>query len=281
MNVELNRKCPNCNTIITYKSVSQLNNAIKYNRNCKSCSNRVRITIRTKNNKNYSKVCNECKQITTFSNYTKYKNSKCESIYLCKSCSLSKAHKGKILSIAHINSIKKALYENWVNGKYENVKNLAKYRWEGDNNPMYNSNRFGKKNPFYGKTHTKETIDKIKKSLKITLQNEDIRNKMSISAKKRVIENGIPAPNYNKKSIPIIEEYGAKNGYNFQHAENGGEYYIKELGYFVDGYDKEKNVVIEYYEPYHKRRIEKDVERKNKIVKLLNCKFIEIKEWEI
>lgn len=281
MNTELIRKCPTCNHNIIYKSTSQLNNAIKHNRNCKSCSNKVRITCRTKNNKKYSKVCNLCNKVNIFSSYTKYKNSKHQNEYMCKSCALNKVHKGKKLSDEHINSIKNALHENWVNGKYENVKILAKTRWSGEKNPMYNSNRIGEKNPFYGKIHSEESINKIKKSLKLKFKNTDIRDKMSISAKKRVILNGIPAPNYNKKSIPIIEEYGKKYGYNFQHAENGGEYYIKELGYFVDGYDIEKNVVVEYYEPHHKRRMEKDMERKNKIIKLLNCKFIEIREWEL
>jgi len=58
-------------------------------------------------------------------------------------------------------------------------------------------------------------------------------------------------PRYNINSIPLIEEYGKKHGYNFKHAENGGEYHIKKLGYFVDGYDKEKNVVIEIDEKHH------------------------------
>ena len=58
------------------------------------------------------------------------------------------------------------------------------------------------------------------------------------------------APMYNVKSISIIERYGKENSYNFQHAENGGE--VQVIGYFVDGYDKERNVVIEYYEKHHK-----------------------------
>lgn len=88
-------------------------------------------------------------------------------------------------------------------------------------------------------------------------------------------------PRYNINSIPIIEEYGKKYGYNFQHAENGGEYYIKELGYFLDGYDKEKNVVIEIDELHHFNTDgslkEKDIERENEIRKLLKCEFIRIK----
>lgn len=85
-------------------------------------------------------------------------------------------------------------------------------------------------------------------------------------------------PRFNPKACQIIEEYGKHHGYNFQHALNGGEYYIKELRYFVDGYDKEKNVVIEYYEKHHKNFKKRDLERKNKIIKLLNCKFIELYE---
>jgi len=85
---------------------------------------------------------------------------------------------------------------------------------------------------------------------------------------------------YNSKSISIIEEYAKINGYNFQHAENGGEYFIKELGYWVDGYDKDKNVVIEYCEGHHNqpKRHLKDEKRKQEIINYLNCEFIEIRE---
>jgi hypothetical protein len=88
-------------------------------------------------------------------------------------------------------------------------------------------------------------------------------------------------PNYNKNSISILEAKAKKLGItDLQHAENGGEFYIKELGYFVDVYSKEKNIVIEYQEKHHnitywKKRDEK---RKNLIMQLLGCKFIEIKE---
>ena len=87
-------------------------------------------------------------------------------------------------------------------------------------------------------------------------------------------------PGYNPKSILIIEQYGKEHGYNFQHAENGGEYYIKELGYFVDGYDKEKNVVVEYYEKFHIKRNKKDITRMNNIMNELGCDFHIIREWD-
>lgn len=85
-------------------------------------------------------------------------------------------------------------------------------------------------------------------------------------------------PNYNKEGCLIIEEYGQKHGYNFQHAENGGEIYLENLGYWLDGYDRDKNVVIEYMEKHHRYRTKKDKQRKKEIIEFLNCKYIEV--WE-
>ncbi len=102
----------------------------------------------------------------------------------------------------------------------------------------------------------------------------EIKNKMRDS-------RGTCWPNYNPKSIPIIEQYAEEHGYNFQHAENGGEVaFITESGnqYYVDGYDREKNTIIEFYERWHKRTDEYDSIRKEELIKLLNCKFIIINE---
>ena len=85
---------------------------------------------------------------------------------------------------------------------------------------------------------------------------------------------------YNPESIPIIEKYGNENNYNFKHAENGGEYQVPGTRYFVDGYDIENNIVLEYDESHHftpdgkLRKV--DIERQENIIKILNCKFIRI-----
>lgn len=89
-------------------------------------------------------------------------------------------------------------------------------------------------------------------------------------------------PSYNPSSIPIIEDYGRKNGFKFQHAENGGEFYIADLGYWVDAYDSEKNVVLEYDESHHfdanGNLKQKDLNRQREIENHLGCKFIRIRE---
>lgn len=55
------------------------------------------------------------------------------------------------------------------------------------------------------------------------------------------------------------------------------------MGYFLDGYDKENNIVYEFDEAYHnsKKQKEKDLIREEKIKNFLKCKFIRIKENEI
>ncbi len=92
-------------------------------------------------------------------------------------------------------------------------------------------------------------------------------------------------PQYNKKTCKLIEDYGQKYGFKFQHAENGGEYLIKELGYWLDGYDRKQNIVIEIDEEHHFDQngnlFKKDLRRQKEIVKFLNCKFIRIKNLGI
>lgn len=105
------------------------------------------------------------------------------------------------------------------------------------------------------------------------------RRKMRIGALNRLKNRfGQIHPNYNPKACKAIDDYGKKYGYCFQHAENGGEFYIKELGYWVDGYDKEKNTVLEFDEKHHYRFKDKDMVRQNEIIEHLNCAFIRLND---
>jgi hypothetical protein len=187
-----------------------------------------------------------CSKKHTFPNSRKYKASvKNSPSYICKSCAISKTHKNKIVSEKTREKIKKAAKERLPMSE-ETKKKIS-------------DSVSGKRNPMYG------------------VVRHDIRKKYLDF----LIENGInPKMFYNPKACDAIDEYGNKHGYNFQHAMNGGEFYIKELGYSVDGYDKEKNVVIEYYESYHNRpkQIKKDLERQKLITEFLKCKFIILQE---
>lgn len=236
---EWTKNCPKCNKIITYKSIQGYNGAIKNNSLCRSCS---------KLGKN-----------------------------------------------------------NPMFGRDVSDETKSKLR-------ILLGNQSGENNLFYGKHHTEATKHKISKSAKGKTHSDETKLKMSESAKGKLISKstrdkiskalvgykhsvefckkmrkiridtinsryGQMMPNYNPSSIPIIEAKAKELGItDLQHAENGGEFYIKELGYWVDGYSKEKNIVIEYYEKHHNRQVSQDIKREDEIKKYLGCEFIIIKE---
>ena len=87
---------------------------------------------------------------------------------------------------------------------------------------------------------------------------------------------------YNKKSIDYINNLNEINHWNLQHAENGGE--VKIGGYFVDGYDKDLNIVFEYDEKRHYKDVDKnvlkdkDIKRQNFIINKIKCRFFRYNE---
>ncbi len=177
-----------------------------------------------------------------------------------------------------------------------------KYGWSLEDWKNYNKSRgvIGEKNGNYGSSYYEVWVEKYGKDeadrmnaevSKLKARNGELNGnynrkksseeieKMRKSAIERVIRQGTCVA-YNPSSIPIIENYGKENGYNFIHAENGGEYQIPNTTFFVDGYDKSNNVVIEFDEKYHlseKQKV-KDIQRQDMVGKLLKCKFIRIDE---
>jgi hypothetical protein len=259
------RICPICKNIITFTNKQNCKKA--EGKRCQSCARKEiysqppthqKICIccgKEELHRYYKKTysidwkCQKCKHlikqecVICNSIYEKNKNSK--GVTCCTKCTLIKsartlAGNDNITNISQIESIKRKKKEK---GFWFTDKNLS-----GLNNPMY-----GKKQ----RESTKQIIR--------TKRLERLKTQL-----------GQLIPAYNSNGCKAIDEYGKTHGYNFQHAENGGEYHIKELGYWVDGYDKSQNVVIEYDEKWHKRRIHKDAERQKEITEYLNCSFIRI-----
>jgi hypothetical protein len=109
----------------------------------------------------------------------------------------------------------------------------------------------------------------------------ETKTKMRLAAVEQILKKRRPGftPNYNKKACKYFNHLMIHDGINIQHAENGGEFFIKELGYWVDGYDKHNNVVYEFDEKSHQlgNKPAKDAERQALIEQHLGCKFIRIK----
>ena len=132
-----------------------------------------------------------------------------------------------------------------------------------------------------GKKLSDAHIRKLRKARAKQIITDTHKKNQRLAAIKRIKRTrGQLKPNYNPDACKIIEEYGRKHGYNFQHAENGGEFYVGGLGFWVDGYDVKQNVVIEYDESYHYQNgklREKDVQRQKEIQECLECKFIRLR----
>ena len=85
---------------------------------------------------------------------------------------------------------------------------------------------------------------------------DEARKNMRIAACKYLQKINATPCRYNKDAIQILEAIAKEHGWNIQHAENGGEFYTG-IGYWLDAYDKEKNIVLEYDEPKHYIDVEK------------------------
>ena len=118
------------------------------------------------------------------------------------------------------------------------------------------------------------------KTQTVKLHTPEAKQKMRVSALKYLSEiKGQIIPRYNKKSIQLIDDFGNTHGYTFRHAENGGEFHVKELGYWLDAYDEKNNVVLEIYEKRHYKNgklKQRDVQRENEIKNLLGCRLFTI-----
>lgn len=125
-------------------------------------------------------------------------------------------------------------------------------------------------------------VRSVKETVKCRVISNETKNKLRLHQINRIskafFNGGQVFPNYNTNSIQLINQYATENNLKVQHAENGGEYYIEGLGYWVDGYDKEKNIVIEFDEKHHNRQTTKDLIRQTNIINHLKCTFIRLDE---
>jgi len=144
----------------------------------------------------------------------------------------------------------------------------------------------------YGVEHALQSPELMKKAKQTCMERYGVESHSQLPASrlnlrlkkikriKESLENGYQiSPNYNPDACKIIDIIN-EQGYNFQHAQNGGEFNIKSLGYWLDGYDEHRNIVIEIDEPEHflnGKLKDKDIERQEEIKTELNCKFIRIR----
>ena len=82
------------------------------------------------------------------------------------------------------------------------------------------------------------------------------------------------SPAYDVESIPVLNKFALDYGLNLQHAEYLGEKFVPELGYWLDGFDPSRNVVVEIDEPYHFYKHclgQRDIRRHRELIETLQC----------
>lgn len=255
------------------------------------------------NKRKYFKICDGCESIQLYGlklDMIRQINKKSK----CMSCRNYVGEKNPMYGKKHTLEIKQKISQANIGKKLtDERKTKISEKLKGKNHPLYGKKHseetknkirqkhLGKKglcgvnHPMYGKHHTIKSKLMISESLKGKMvgdknpsKRQDVRNKMRlnrINDLKSKYKN--VGPNYNINACKYFDAINEELGWNLQHALNGGEFYIKELGYWVDAYDKNKNIVVEYDEPKHFNvdgsLKQKDVHRMINIINLLNCEF--------
>lgn len=245
------KNCEICNKTIYYKTKKSLSSSIKSNTKCRTCSTNI-------SKSKISKILKE-----------KYKNGEIvKKISEIQKSKISQTLKNKFKSGeikpnmegAHSKESREKMSKSKIGVKQSHESNIKR-------SISCRKSRCGFSNK--GKKHTDETKLKFRlnmiKRLSETCQNFH--------------------PPYNKNGCLFFDKIMEKTNTFIQHALNGGEFHIKELGYWVDGYDKENNIVYEWDEERHHyldgNLTEKDIKRQKDIENFLNCKFIRLREKEI
>lgn len=247
------------------------------------------IKISAKKFTNYQIECNECHNLSQMKGNILTKTSRQK--FLCRSCR-SKGDRNGFYGKHPTEETKQKLKEYALSEERLSMIKSEDYR-KKITNGMLNSTKLKesraseeykeklsralKNSEKFKEAHQKEEY----RNLRRKLASEQICRNIELSGKDMAKRYFIP--NFNIKACEYFDKIMKETGTHIQHALNGGEFCIKELGYFVDGYDKENNIVYEFDENYHNTKVqkEKDILREEQIKKVLKCKFIRIKENEI
>jgi hypothetical protein len=212
----------------------------------------------------------------------------------------SKEHIEKIrisaLGRKHTEETKKKISEKMKNRKLSektkqkiSKKNKGKIRTT-EQRKNISISHFGISSGKKGKALEEKTKKKIRNTLKGRKDTKLTRKRKRLSRIKYIekikLEGNQLYPVYNKKACVFFDRLNNITKTNGKHALNEGEYYIKELGYWLDYINHELKIIIEWNENHHYdingKLKEKDVLRKKEIKNIFKSyKYIILKQSEL
>ena len=237
----LTRNCPNCDSVIVYTQEANRNYSEKLKKICKSCASEKRWGIKSLE-------------------HTKIIDNQIFYVRSCPSCLTEILHKDRRRCIDYMRSgnlcascsaKKRYSLNEGADCEFVNGERMFYRLCPRCNNKIYHKSRSHK--------------------------NQQEKRQCECRNCWRETQ-GYIVPSFNIIACKIIDEYGKRCGYNFRHALNSGEFKVPNLKYFVDGYDVDKNVVIEVDESHHKYQEKKDKIREDEILNKLKCLLIRLND---
>lgn len=253
-------------------------------------------------------VCGNKRIFKSFSKgYSRYCSKKC--LYNDKDLQTKKTIKSEKTKMERYGDFRKAWNKGLtketsesvrINGERSSITKKIKYK---DGSLIH---------PMKGRIHTKEARRKMsvtrkkyldnlfsteegyelycntkKKEMKLFVEShpewiEKIRLK---SIENRILKLGY-YPNYNRSACNFFEILNRTLKIEGKYAESGGEFYISEIGFFLDFFDENNKIIIEWDEAHHFYKNgelkKKDILRQEKIEKMFpDFMFIRIKDFNL
>ena len=202
-----------------------------------------KVCVDIGNEKRWKRNCPKCNKELVYKSYKSMWNSKNHNSN-CLSCSSSISKKG-IPS-----SFKGKFHTKETKEKISHSK-FGSIPWNKGKKIGNLSDETKKKMPLSQKNRIIYWKEKISNSHKGKYLSEETKYKLRLATINDLRKKGVlPSKrNYNFDACEFIDKLNKERGWNLQHALNGGE--VELYGYFVDGYDKERNIIFEYDEPNH------------------------------
>jgi hypothetical protein len=220
----------------------------------------------------YKRECSKCHKELIYLDYRHWWRAEQEKS-ICRSCSKKGKPNGRFGTRHSAKTIEKIRLGNI--GKHSvstDTRTKLSIARKGMKLPLEWKQKMWHRTPWNkGKTHSEET-----------------KLKLRIATIEHLRKNGVKfgcdgAANFNPNACKFIDNLNLMFGWKIRHAKNGGE--VEIYGYFVDGYDEKRNIIIEYDEPRHYKGDgtlkSKDVRRQNRIINKVNpSKFLRYNEKE-
>jgi hypothetical protein len=142
---------------------------------------------------------------------------------------------------------------------------IGKPTWSSTHKEEWSKRISGENHPFYGKHHTDAMKKKQAERNTGKKLSDETKRKLRILTIEQHRKNGISFPCVDGGAIEYFDNMNTHDGFHIQHPNVE----IRDLGYFVDGYDPILHAIFEYDTKVHNsgRYKKKDFKRQREIIK--------------